>query len=153
MFLYRVKYTESEYDIQNNDSLYKKDQQCQNTLVFGFCFRNFRKSIFFKSFDFKMISVLWRFSWPAFGGPKILVYIYSYIFIFLLFYWFIDVTVHYPFVSFIDAWIYRVLFSFSRFIRIGADCVTRTLAVQRAPTPHRDDSRRCCEQLPKSINQ
>ena len=31
MFPYRVKYTESEYDIQNNDSLYKIDQQCQNT--------------------------------------------------------------------------------------------------------------------------
>ena len=31
MFLYRVKYTESEYDIQNNDLLYKIDQQCQNT--------------------------------------------------------------------------------------------------------------------------
>ena len=29
--------------------------------------------------DFKMISVLWRFSWLAFGGPKILVYIYIYI--------------------------------------------------------------------------
>ena len=31
MFPYRVKYTESEYDIQNNDLLYKIDQQCQNT--------------------------------------------------------------------------------------------------------------------------
>ena len=31
MFLYRVKYTESEYDIQNKDLLYKIHQQCQNT--------------------------------------------------------------------------------------------------------------------------
>ena len=29
----------------------------------------------FKKIDFKMISVLWLFLWPAFGGPKILVYI------------------------------------------------------------------------------
>ena len=31
MFPYRVKYTESEYDIQNNDLLYKIEQQFQNT--------------------------------------------------------------------------------------------------------------------------
>ena len=31
MFPYRVKYTESEYDIQNNDLLYKIDQTCQDT--------------------------------------------------------------------------------------------------------------------------
>ena len=31
MFLYRVEYTDSEYDIQNNDLLYKIDQKCQNT--------------------------------------------------------------------------------------------------------------------------
>ena len=31
MFPYRVKYNESEYDIQNNDLSYKIDQQCQNT--------------------------------------------------------------------------------------------------------------------------
>ena len=31
MFTYTVKYTESEYDIENNDFLYKIDQQCQNT--------------------------------------------------------------------------------------------------------------------------
>ena len=30
MFLYRVKYTEPEYDIKNNDLLYKIDKQCQN---------------------------------------------------------------------------------------------------------------------------
>ena len=32
MFPYTVKYTESEYDIQNNDLLNKIDQQCQNTI-------------------------------------------------------------------------------------------------------------------------
>ena len=31
MFPYRVKYTESEYDIQNNDLLYKIHQKHQNT--------------------------------------------------------------------------------------------------------------------------
>ena len=30
MFPYRVKFTESEYDIQNNDSLYKIDPKYQN---------------------------------------------------------------------------------------------------------------------------
>ena len=34
MFPYIVKYTESEYDIQNNDLFYKIDQQCQNTFEF-----------------------------------------------------------------------------------------------------------------------
>ena len=31
MFLHTEKYTESESDIQNNNSLYKIDQKCQNT--------------------------------------------------------------------------------------------------------------------------
>ena len=31
MFPYRVEYTESESDIQNNKLLYKIDQACQNT--------------------------------------------------------------------------------------------------------------------------
>ena len=31
MFPYRVKYTESESDILNNDLLYQLDQQCQTT--------------------------------------------------------------------------------------------------------------------------
>ena len=34
MFLYRVKYTESEYNIQDNDLLYKLDNKCQNTFDF-----------------------------------------------------------------------------------------------------------------------
>ena len=79
MFPYRVEYTESEYIIQNNDLLYKIDKKCQNTFDFLENIRIFRenqKSLFFKSLDFKMISVLWRCLWPAFGGPKILVYIY-----------------------------------------------------------------------------
>jgi hypothetical protein len=75
MFPYRVKYTESESDIQNKGLLYKIDQQYQNTFLKIKKSRN-RKSIFVKKLDFKMISVLWRFVWPAFGGPKILVYIY-----------------------------------------------------------------------------
>ena len=38
--------------------------------------RENQKSIFFKKIDFELISVLWRFLWPAFGGPILLVYIY-----------------------------------------------------------------------------
>ena len=76
MFPYRVKYTDYESDTQNNDLLYKTDQKCQNTFENFEFFRENQKSIFFKNSDFKMISVLWRFVWPAFGGPKILVYIY-----------------------------------------------------------------------------
>ena len=79
MFLYRVKYNESESDIQNNDLLYKTNQKYQKPFDFFVIFWKFQKYIFFKKFDFKMISVLWRFVWPAFGGPKILVYIYIWI--------------------------------------------------------------------------
>ena len=50
MFPYRVKYTESEYDIQNNDLLYKIDQQCQNTFVMLEMFGNVRKHV--SSFQF-----------------------------------------------------------------------------------------------------
>ena len=32
--------------------------------------RKIQKSVFFKKFDFKIISGLWRFVWPAFGGPS-----------------------------------------------------------------------------------
>ena len=46
MFLYRVKYTESEYDIQDNDLLYKLDQQCQNTFQ-KLENRTFKKKILF----------------------------------------------------------------------------------------------------------
>ena len=36
MFPYTDKYTESEYDIQNNNLLYTIDQQCQNAFdLFG----------------------------------------------------------------------------------------------------------------------
>ena len=31
MFAYTEKYTESEYDIQNDHLLYRIDQKCQNT--------------------------------------------------------------------------------------------------------------------------
>ena len=43
MFPYTVKYTESGYDIQNNNFLYKIDQQCQNTFDCSELFRNIRK--------------------------------------------------------------------------------------------------------------
>ena len=45
MFPYTIKYTESEYDIQNNDLLYKINQQYQH--AFDFCrkdWKNIEKS-------------------------------------------------------------------------------------------------------------
>ena len=42
MFPYRVKYTESEYDIQNNDLSYKINQKYQNTFEH---FGKYRKQI------------------------------------------------------------------------------------------------------------
>ena len=44
MFPYTGKYTESEYDIQNNNLLYKLDQHCQNTLEHIEIFEHFRKT-------------------------------------------------------------------------------------------------------------
>ena len=43
MFPYTVKYTESDSDIQNNNSLYKIDQTCQNTFDFILFFENVGK--------------------------------------------------------------------------------------------------------------
>ena len=80
MFPYKVSYTNCEYDIKNNDLLYKTHQQCQNTFQKIQKNRETQKSIFKKKLDFRMISVLWRFSWPAFGGAKILLYICIYIY-------------------------------------------------------------------------
>ena len=44
MLPYRVNYTESKYDIKNNNFLYKMDQQCQNTFEMLEVFGNFRKT-------------------------------------------------------------------------------------------------------------
>ena len=48
MFPYTIKYAESEYDIQNNDLLYKAHKQCQNTFdvleQFGKGFENKKPS-------------------------------------------------------------------------------------------------------------
>ena len=45
MFPDRVKYTESGYDIQNNDVFYKIDQQCQNTFELFFLNWKFSKNV------------------------------------------------------------------------------------------------------------
>ena len=47
MLPYRVKYTESEYDIQNNYLLYKIDQQCQTTFEIWEQLKNSRKNVVF----------------------------------------------------------------------------------------------------------
>ena len=49
MFPYRVKYTESEYDIHNNDLLYKLHQRCQNT------FEMLEKLEMFENFNFFLL--------------------------------------------------------------------------------------------------
>ena len=41
MFPYRVKYTDSESDIQNNDLLYKTHQKCQEIIFLEY--NNFEK--------------------------------------------------------------------------------------------------------------
>ena len=51
MFPHRVKYTESESDIQNNDSLYKIDKQCKQY------FRTFGKTI-----ETNIFCIIYRFS-------------------------------------------------------------------------------------------
>ena len=43
-FLYRVKYTESESDIQNDDLLYKIPPKCQNAIELYENFGNNRKT-------------------------------------------------------------------------------------------------------------
>ena len=50
MFPYRDKYTESEYDIQNNNLLYKIHQKCQNTFDFSEYVGNLRENQFFSFF-------------------------------------------------------------------------------------------------------
>ena len=58
MFPYTVKYYKSEYDIQNNNLLYKIQQQCQNTFGILETFRNFWKrlkttnNIYFQNIQF-----------------------------------------------------------------------------------------------------
>ena len=52
MFPYRVKYTESEYYIQNNNLLYKIHQQCQNTFnILETMLKTFEKKCFIISID------------------------------------------------------------------------------------------------------
>ena len=81
MFPYKVTYTDYESDMQNNVLLYKIDHKCQNTFeLFEKNGKSRQSKIqMFRNFDFKIISVLWRFVWLAFGGPKFLVYKYVFI--------------------------------------------------------------------------
>ena len=70
MFPYRVKYTESEYDIQNNGLLYKIDQICQNTSeILEKEKRTFQKSIVFKKTRFqndqRFIAIFMARHWRA----------------------------------------------------------------------------------------
>ena len=56
MFPYRIKYTESEYDIQNNDLLYKIHQQCQNTFDILDNFEQIQTNPFFVIYIISIIS-------------------------------------------------------------------------------------------------
>ena len=53
MFPYRVKYNESESDIQNNDLLYKTHQKYQNTFEFFRTFSRNSKIHIFQKFRFQ----------------------------------------------------------------------------------------------------
>ena len=72
--IYRVKYTGSEYDIQNNDLVYKTHQQCQNTFDL---LERFRKHIF-AIYTISIIHVLYFCSFCNLG---IFVCLYVYIFV------------------------------------------------------------------------
>ena len=54
MFLYRVKYADSESDIKNNDLLYKIDQQCQNTFDVLEPFKKITKTHFLFCYIYKL---------------------------------------------------------------------------------------------------
>ena len=81
IFKISVYYTKHTYNVKIHSENYENN-------------RENKKPIFFKSLDFKMISVLWRFSWPAFCGPKILVYIYIFIYIYVHIYIYIYIFIY-----------------------------------------------------------
>ena len=61
MFPYRVKYTESEHDIQNNNLLYEIHQQCQNAFDILEIFKNNNKSNLYLIIDISYIINIPRF--------------------------------------------------------------------------------------------
>ena len=79
MFPYRVKHTESEYDIQINELLYKIDHQCQNAFEF---FWNFSKTFKHSNFLFCVIFKLHNPYFVIFVNFVILGFLYFYIHVF-----------------------------------------------------------------------
>ena len=82
MFPYKVKYTEFEYDIQNNGLLYKIDHKCQNTfdfLVFLWDFSKIFKNIkllFYYSYNFHNSYFVIFVNYCFFGFLYFYIYIY-----------------------------------------------------------------------------
>ena len=83
MFPYRVKYNESEYDIQNNDILYKIDQQYQNTFELCFLLEKFREKL-------KRIKLLFCYMYNLYNS--IFVFFVNIVFCFLYYYIYIYIT-------------------------------------------------------------
>ena len=77
MFLYRVKYTEPEYDIQNNDLFYKIDQTHQNTF---YLLKNINCSSFFIVIYINCIIHILKLLdlWVALSFLYFYIYIYIY---------------------------------------------------------------------------
>ena len=69
-----------QYVIQNTPNTWKQ-------LLTFVKFPDFSEFHIFKDFKFILISVVRWCSWPAFGGPKILVYIYIYSIYLYIFEW------------------------------------------------------------------
>ena len=82
MFPYRVKYTESETDIQNINLLYKIDPQCQNTFDFLGKIENVQKhkELFFIWYTFHNFYNIWILG-LLYTCIWINIYIYIYIYI------------------------------------------------------------------------
>ena len=78
MFLYRVKYTESESDIKNNDLLYKIDQTHQNPFEMLENVGNFQKKMKNTSFYFVICIICFTLYFVNFVIWGIWGFLYSY---------------------------------------------------------------------------
>ena len=80
MFPYRVKYTESKYDIQNNDLLYKIPQNAKILSTFLKVRKRSKQS--FRYVDLCISSIIRILKTLYFGDLCIYIYIYIYIYYF-----------------------------------------------------------------------
>ena len=83
MFPYTVRYTESEYDIQINDLLYKIHRKHQNTFVFLDYGGKFRKVLKNQLFLFCYLYKLHSSYFVIFGMFVVLGFLYFFVFLYL----------------------------------------------------------------------